>query len=181
MGIVRVLINFPEILFADEPTGVLNSQTGLDMLDTLTRFNEQSQSVIMVTHDMRSAWRGNRILYLKDGVILGEFDLGRYVFGDGGAAQKAGRVPPGYGVVIMGEGFLIAHSNLRRARGQAAAIVVLMAAFLGRISIVKCTFVVPVGLIAAAGVGLVLFTFGMLCLLSLRIKKIMPKTLLLGE
>ena len=80
----------------------------------------------------------------------------------------------------MGEGFLIAHSNLRRARGQAAAIVVL-AAFLGRISIVKCTFAVPVGLIAAAGVGLVLFTFGMLCLLSLRIKKITPKTLLLGE
>ncbi len=84
-------------------------------------------------------------------------------------------------MVIMGEGFLIAHSNLRRARGQAAAIVVLMAAFLGRISIVKCTFAVPVGLIAAAGVGLVLFTFGMLCLLSLRIKKITPKTLLLGE
>ena len=88
MDIVRVLINFPEILFADEPTGVLNSQTGLDMLDTLTRFNEQSQSVIMVTHGMRSAWRGNRILYLKDGVILGEFDLGRYVFGDGGRHKK---------------------------------------------------------------------------------------------
>lgn len=36
----------------------------------------------MVTHDMRSARRGNRILYLKDGVILGECDLGRYVHGD---------------------------------------------------------------------------------------------------
>ncbi len=42
----------------------------------------------MVTHGMRSAWRGNRILYLKDGVILGEFDLGRYVFGDGGRHKK---------------------------------------------------------------------------------------------
>ena len=49
------------------------------MLDTLTKFNEQGQSVVMVTHDMRSARRGNRILYLKDGVILGECDLGRYV------------------------------------------------------------------------------------------------------
>ena len=81
-GIVRALINAPEILFADEPTGALNSQTGLDVLDTLTRFNERGQSVVMVTHDMRSARRGNRILYLKDGVILGECDLGRYVHGD---------------------------------------------------------------------------------------------------
>ena len=81
-GIVRALINSPEILFADEPTGALNSQTGLDVLDTLTRFNEQGQSVVMVTHDMRSARRGNRILYLKDGVILGECQLGRYVHGD---------------------------------------------------------------------------------------------------
>ena len=82
VGIVRALMNTPEILFADEPTGALNSKTGLDVLDTLTRFNEQGQSVVMVTHDMRSARRGNRILYLKDGVILGECDLGRYVHGD---------------------------------------------------------------------------------------------------
>ena len=82
VGIVRALINSPEILFADEPTGALNSKTGLDVLDTLTKFNEQGQSIIMVTHDIRSARRGNRILYLKDGVILGECDLGKYVHGD---------------------------------------------------------------------------------------------------
>lgn len=82
VGIVRALINSPEVLFADEPTGALNSKTGLDVLDTLTKFNEQGQSVVMVTHDMRSARRGNRILYLKDGVILGECNLGKYVHGD---------------------------------------------------------------------------------------------------
>lgn len=82
VGIVRALINSPEILFADEPTGALNSKTGLDVLDTLTKFNEQGQSVVMVTHDMRSARRGNRILYLKDGVILGECNLGKYAHGD---------------------------------------------------------------------------------------------------
>ena len=82
VGIVRALINSPEILFADEPTGALNSKTGLDVLDTLTKFNEQGQSVVMVTHDIRSARRGNRILYLKDGVILGECDLGKYTHGD---------------------------------------------------------------------------------------------------
>ena len=88
VGIVRALINSPEILFADEPTGALNSKTGLDVLDTLTKFNEQGQSVVMVTHDMRSARRGNRILYLKDGVILGECNLGKYVHGDAGRHTK---------------------------------------------------------------------------------------------
>lgn len=81
-GIVRGLINSPEILFADEPTGALNSKTGLDVLDTLTKLNGRGQSIVMVTHDLRSARRGNRILYLKDGVILGECNLGSYVHGD---------------------------------------------------------------------------------------------------
>ena len=82
VGIVRALINSPQILFADEPTGALNSKTGLDVLDTLTKFNQGGQSVVMVTHDMRSARRGNRILYLKDGSILGELRLGTYVPND---------------------------------------------------------------------------------------------------
>ncbi len=88
VGIVRALINSPEILFADEPTGALNSKTGIDVLDTLTRFNKTGQSVVMVTHDMRSARRGNRILYMKDGVILGECDLGKYVHGDRARHEK---------------------------------------------------------------------------------------------
>ena len=88
VGIVRALINSPEILFADEPTGALNSKTGLDVLDVLTRFNEQGQSVVMVTHDVRSARRGNRILYLKDGAVLGECELGKYVSGDAARHEK---------------------------------------------------------------------------------------------
>lgn len=88
VGIVRALINSPEILFADEPTGALNSQTGMDVLDTLTRFNDQGQSVVMVTHDICSARRGSRILYLKDGVILGECNLGKYVHGDKSRHEK---------------------------------------------------------------------------------------------
>lgn len=74
--------------FMDEPTGALNSQTGLHVLDTLTAFNQRGQSVVMVTHDMRSARRGSRILYLKDGVILGECNLGKYVAGDAGRHEK---------------------------------------------------------------------------------------------
>lgn len=78
VALVRGIINTPEILFADEPTGALNSQnTGL-VLNVLTELNQQGQSIVMVTHDMRSARRGNRILYLKDGVITGELGLGDY-------------------------------------------------------------------------------------------------------
>ncbi len=57
----------------------------------------------------------------------------------------------------------------------------LTAVFLSGVGIIKCTFTVPVGFIAAAGMGLVLFAFAVLCLLSLRIKKITPRALLSGE
>lgn len=57
----------------------------------------------------------------------------------------------------------------------------LTALFLSGIGIVKCTFSVPVGFITAAGVGLIVFAFGMACLLSLKIRKITPKALLSGE
>lgn len=77
-GIVRALINKPEIVFCDEPTGQLNSVYGKAVLDALTTVNAQGQNVIMVTHDLKSARRGNRILYLRDGMICGECQLGAY-------------------------------------------------------------------------------------------------------
>ena len=82
VGIARALINDPKLVFADEPTGALNSTTGKDVLDVLTKANEKGQSIVMVTHDITSARRGNRILYVKDGEIAGECDLGKYVSGD---------------------------------------------------------------------------------------------------
>lgn len=82
-AIVRALINSPKIVFADEPTGALNSAYGEAVLDALSEVNHSGQSVIMVTHDLKSARRGNRILYLQDGVIRGECALGRYESGSG--------------------------------------------------------------------------------------------------
>ncbi|MBQ6806499.1 MAG: ABC transporter ATP-binding protein [Lachnospiraceae bacterium] len=82
VAIVRGMINTPQILFADEPTGALNSQNTEHVLDVMTKFHEEGQTIVMVTHDMRSARRGNRILYLKDGVITGELNLGKYISGD---------------------------------------------------------------------------------------------------
>ncbi|HAN20135.1 MAG: ABC transporter ATP-binding protein [Clostridiales bacterium GWF2_36_10] len=81
-AIVRALINNPKVVFADEPTGSLNSAAGKAALDVLTEVNNKGQSVIMVTHDLNSARRGNRILFIRDGVIHGTCELGNYVSGD---------------------------------------------------------------------------------------------------
>ncbi len=81
-AIVRAIINHPPILFADEPTGALNSSNSKNVLDIMTKLNQQGQSIVMVTHDMKTARRANRILYLKDGVIEDELNLGSYVSDD---------------------------------------------------------------------------------------------------
>lgn len=82
VGIIRALINKPDMVFADEPTGALNSASSDAVLDVLSEFNRGGQSIVMVTHDMKSARRGNRIIYLKDGAICGQCNLGKYVSGD---------------------------------------------------------------------------------------------------
>jgi len=78
VGIIRALINSPKLLFADEPTGALNSSASNSVLDVFTNVNRDGQSIVMVTHDMKTALRGNRILYLRDGVICGDLLLGVY-------------------------------------------------------------------------------------------------------
>lgn len=88
VGIVRALINEPKMIFADEPTGALNSAFGTQVLNTLTELNRQGQSLVVVTHDVKTARRANRILYLKDGVVCGECMLGTYEHSDGARHQK---------------------------------------------------------------------------------------------
>lgn len=77
-AIARALINEPEIIFADEPTGALNSTSGKEVLDVLTMCNTNGQSILMVTHDIKAAQRANRIIYLSDGYIKGEKNLKPY-------------------------------------------------------------------------------------------------------
>lgn len=77
-GIVRAIINTPEVVFADEPTGALNSNNSDAVLDVFTGIHKKGQSIIMVTHDKKTALRGNRILYIKDGQIFGECNLENY-------------------------------------------------------------------------------------------------------
>lgn len=74
-AIARAMINNPGIIFADEPTGSLNKRNSTEVLDLFTQINENGQSILMVTHDVRAAIRGTRILYLEDGKILDELSL----------------------------------------------------------------------------------------------------------
>lgn len=78
VGIVRAVINEPKILFADEPTGSLNSASGRDVLDIFTGVHENGQSIVMVTHDIKTALRGTRVIYLRDGKVVGEHRMVKY-------------------------------------------------------------------------------------------------------
>ncbi|MFC2686951.1 ABC transporter ATP-binding protein [Arachnia propionica] len=87
-GIVRALIREPRVLFADEPTGQLNSEASDAVLDLLSDLHAGGQCILMVTHDVRSALRGSRILYLRDGVIAGDLKLGRFDRKDSGRRER---------------------------------------------------------------------------------------------
>lgn len=77
-AICRALVNNPQILFADEPTGALNSSQGERVLDIFCDIHLEGQTVVMVTHDLKAAIRGNRIIYLKDGRIDGDLRLDEF-------------------------------------------------------------------------------------------------------
>lgn len=81
-GIVRAIINNPKVVFADEPTGALNSHNSSAVLDVFTKLHNEGQSIIMVTHDKKTALRGNRVLYIRDGKIFGECNLGKFTEDD---------------------------------------------------------------------------------------------------
>jgi len=70
VAIARALINNPDIIFADEPTGNLDSKSGTEILALLREINrEQGKTILMVTHSEDAAQYGNRMVYVRDGVI----------------------------------------------------------------------------------------------------------------
>jgi len=73
VAIARALVSQPEIVFADEPTGNLDSKTGEEVLDFLrTAVEDLGQTMVMVTHDAGAAARAHRVLFLADGQIVDE-------------------------------------------------------------------------------------------------------------
>ena len=69
VAIARALVNKPSILFADEPTGNLDSQTGNYVMDLFKELNQQGQTIIVITHEDNIANKSDRIINIKDGLI----------------------------------------------------------------------------------------------------------------
>ena len=69
VAIARALVNNPSILFADEPTGNLDSQTGHDVMQLFHNLHDQGQTIILITHENEVAAEAQRIIFIKDGLI----------------------------------------------------------------------------------------------------------------
>ncbi|OXS62724.1 ABC transporter ATP-binding protein [Cohnella sp. CIP 111063] len=83
VAICRALINQPEIVFGDEPTGALNSKSAGEIMDLLADINEAGTTILLVTHDVKVAAKTERILFMLDGSLVAERNLGKYRKGKG--------------------------------------------------------------------------------------------------
>lgn len=77
-GICRALINDPEILFADEPTGALNTKAADEIMDLLLGIHQGGTAILLVTHDVKVAARSERVLFMLDGRLGGTYTLGSF-------------------------------------------------------------------------------------------------------
>ncbi|MFW5711426.1 MAG: ABC transporter ATP-binding protein [Spirochaetota bacterium] len=78
VGICRALINRPDIIFGDEPTGALNSKSSDEIMSLLADFNSTGTTVMLVTHDVKVAAKTERVLFMMDGRIVAEKQMGKY-------------------------------------------------------------------------------------------------------
>jgi putative ABC transport system ATP-binding protein len=70
VAIARALVNNPKIIFADEPTGALDTKTGDAIMDTFQEINRAGTSIVLITHDPKVAGRAQRIVHMSDGAIV---------------------------------------------------------------------------------------------------------------
>ena len=71
------MINNPKIIFADEPTGALNRTSSDEVMTELTKLNNNGTTIMLVTHDVKVAAKCTRVIYIVDGNIKGEYNLGK--------------------------------------------------------------------------------------------------------
>jgi putative ABC transport system ATP-binding protein len=76
--ICRSMINSPEMIFADEPTGALNRTSSDEVMEELAKLNNDGTTIMLVTHDVKVAAKCTRVLYIVDGNIKGEYNLDNY-------------------------------------------------------------------------------------------------------
>ncbi|MDD2217450.1 MAG: ABC transporter ATP-binding protein [Eubacteriales bacterium] len=91
-AICRALINQPDILFADEPTGALNSSTTKEVMDIINNVYTDGTTVIIVTHDAKVASRACKVIYLIDGNIHDALELGKYKADEATSATREKRL-----------------------------------------------------------------------------------------
>ena len=77
VAIARALVLNPEIIFADEPTGNLDSKTGVQIMEVFQKLNNEGHTIILVTHEMLTAEHARRILQMKDGRIINDYSVER--------------------------------------------------------------------------------------------------------
>ncbi|PIR73551.1 MAG: macrolide ABC transporter ATP-binding protein [Candidatus Moranbacteria bacterium CG10_big_fil_rev_8_21_14_0_10_35_21] len=75
VSIARALINNPAIIFADEPTGNLDSKSGIQVMEILDDLNEEGHTIILVTHETQTAQYAKRIISMKDGQIISDVNV----------------------------------------------------------------------------------------------------------
>jgi putative ABC transport system ATP-binding protein len=75
VAIARALVNNPSILLADEPTGNLDSKTGVEIMSLFARLHEAGNTIIVVTHEADIAAHAHRVIYVRDGQV--EKDVSR--------------------------------------------------------------------------------------------------------
>ncbi|MFK4308908.1 putative ABC transport system ATP-binding protein [Bacillus sp. RC242] len=78
VSICRALINKPNIIFADEPTGALNLKATEEVMDILANINRMGTTIVLVTHDVKVAAKTERVLFMVDGEIVSEIQMGKY-------------------------------------------------------------------------------------------------------
>lgn len=78
VGICRALINEPEMIFGDEPTGALDSKSAAEIMELLSEINRRGTTILLVTHDIKVASKCDRVLFMMDGRLEAEARLGRF-------------------------------------------------------------------------------------------------------
>jgi putative ABC transport system ATP-binding protein len=88
VAICRSLINNPDIIFGDEPTGALNSKSSNEIMDIFKDINDSGSTIMLVTHNVKVASKTERVLFMIDGKIEGEYNLGKFKEEDKDSAER---------------------------------------------------------------------------------------------
>ncbi len=88
VAIARALVNDPEIIFADEPTGNLDSKSGIQVMEIFQKLNDLGHTIILVTHETATAEYADRIIRIRDGEIIGDEEVVNKRRGDGNGILK---------------------------------------------------------------------------------------------